>query len=166
MNPFVEFLPADGEVFVSAVVDSWPAFVAVLAVAAAVGRQARLERRRPLRRFAHLALPINPWSLPVLIWAFQTSWATWVHLSATRAVGLPIPMSSAILKLQLFEAFAALLFLATLQVAALALVARGRFDLGATGHARVAMIYAVVAVILDGFFLVAMLGDRWPQIRP
>ena len=139
----------------------WPALLTLCAVSIAAGREARLQRHGPPHR---LARPLNLWSLPILVWAFQTAVMTilW-HESHVRleAVGLRSP--PLFVWISWYEAFLALCALVVLQIVAVSLLDRGRTGIGAQGHSRVAMIYAVVTVALDGFFLICMRIGRWPR---
>ena len=161
MNPFVGLDPLSINRFIEIAILYWPAFLMLAVVVVITSRSSWLLRHRPLQRFDIRDYRSSLWSLPILVWAFETSFFThnWYRSAWLYNVG----SFAFFVEIFLLEAFLTLCVLVALQLVAALLIERGRLGLGAAGHFRVAMIYALIAVVLDGFLLLSVLIGNWPD---
>ena len=166
VNPFVGFEPLDPSTILQVLGhDYLPTFVVFLLALLASIRERWVSRDGS----CHRTSPLGPkleirrlhyWSLPIYAWAFETSFATLRLHFLSQAHGISIPF---FLHVFMYRAGFALFLLVTLQLLAVMLVERESFGLGLRGHRRVAAVYALISVVLDAFFLLAISQPRWPR---
>ncbi len=162
MNPFIGFDPINTHLIFYGALEYWLTFATLLVVVVAATYRKRREQRHPLRRLETKTFRSSVWSLPILVWALQNA------LSFTRfwdnAIETPFgirPFSYAF-EIALFESFLALAVLVILQIIAVRVLEPRRMGVGVRGHFRVAVIYAVMAIVLDGFLVLSSMIGRWP----